>query len=244
MKTITTTIAALGIILSSCGGTNVPPPPSAAQGLWCGTTNTDRSVISLILSDGLFYVLYSSVGDPDTIAGVIQGNGTTNGNSFSSSNAKDFNLEGGGVIDATVSANFSARKTLNGTVSYTSYRGSTLTSTYRADYELTPSVPALAGTFTGQVASSVGVENATVTLARNGTLSGSGESGCALTGSVTPRTDGNAFATSITFGGPPCYFENQTFTGTSYFDATTRRLYSVTPNPDRSDGILFVGTKP
>ena len=244
MRTLTPAIAALGIILSGCGGSNVPPPPSAAQGLWCGTTDTDRSVISLILSDGLFYVLYSSVGDPDTIAGVIQGNGSTNGSSFSSSNAKDFNLEGAGVLDTTISANFSTRKTLNGTVTYVTYRASTLTSTYNADYELTPSVSALAGTFAGHVASSLGVENATLTVARNGTLSGSGVSGCTLTGSVTPRTDGNAFVTSITFGGPPCYFANQTFTGTSYFDATAKRLYSVAPNSTRSDGVLFVGTKP
>jgi len=246
MKNVITVIVAFSVLLSGCGGgggSSAPATPSAAQGLWNGITNTNRTVVGLVLSDGLFYFLYSKVGNPAIIAGVVQGNGSTNGGSFSSSNAKDFNLEGAGILNASVSASFATKQTLNGTVTYTA-GGSTFTSTYNSNYELTPSVSTLAGTFTGQVAFSLGVENAVVTVANNGSLSGSGASGCTITGSVTPRSDGNAFTTSVTFGGAPCYFANQTFTGISYFDAPTKRLYTAAPNSARSDGVIFVGTKP
>lgn len=243
MRNVIAAIVASSTLLSGCGGSTGPATPSAVQGLWNGTTDTDRTVVGLVLSDGLFYFFYSSDGNPATIAGVIQGSGSTNGGNFSSSNAKDFNLEGAGILDASVSASFSTKQALNGSVTYAD-GGSTFTSTYNSDYEVTPSVPTLAGTFAGQVASSLGVENATVRIANNGALSGTGASGCAITGSVKPRTDGNAFTTSISFGGAPCYFANQTFTGISYFDAATKRLYSAAPNSVRSDGVIFVGTKP
>jgi len=65
-----------------------------------------------------------------------------------------------------------------------------------------------------------------------------------MTGSATPRASGNAYNLSITFGGAPCYFENQTMSGIGYFDATSKRLWAATPNASRTEGILFVGTKP
>ena len=251
MKNVITVIVAFSVLLSGCSGggggggsSSAPATPSAAQGLWNGITNTNRTVVGLVLSDGLFYVLYSKVGNPAIIAGVVQGNGSTNGGSFSSSNAKDFNLEGAGILNASVSASFATKQTLNGTVTPTAGGSSTFTSTYNSNYELTPSVSILAGTFTGQVAFSLGVENAIVTVANNGSLSGSGAGGCNITGSVTPRSDGNAFNTSVTFGGAPCYFANQTYTGISYFDAPTKRLYTAAPNSARSDSVIFVGTKP
>jgi hypothetical protein len=61
---------------------------------------------------------------------------------------------------------------------------------------------------------------------------------------VAPRARGNAFNVSLTFGGAPCLFANQTLTGIAYFDATTRVVYAAAPNANRTDGVLFVGTKP
>jgi hypothetical protein len=209
-----------------------------------GTTHTNRALTGVVLEDGTFYVLYSVIGDPALIAGVIQGNGTSNNGSFSSTNARDFNLEGLGVLVATVSASYDTRRSLNGTVAYAAGGPVTFTSTFDAAYDATPSLAQLAGAFSGQVALSQGVENANVNVSSTGSLSGVGTSGCTVTGSVTPRTRGNVFNVTLGFGGPPCFFANQTLTGIAYFDSARKRLYAAAPNANRMDGVLFVGVKP
>ena len=243
-------LAAASVLVAGCGGgggDSAPPPPAAAtsaEGLYSGTTTTGRTVTGLVLDDGTYYVLYSSVGSSTAIAGVVQGTGTSNAGTFSSSNARDFNLEGLGVLSASVSASYVARQSLNGTVSYSAGGITSFSSTYDAGYDAVPSLTTLAGTFSGQVASSAGAENATVTLSAAGAISGSGASGCAVSGSAAPRARGNVFNISLTFGGAPCLFANQTLSGIAYFDAAAKRLYAAAPNAGRTDGVLFVGVKP
>ena len=197
-----------------------------------------------MLDDGTYYVLYSPVGSPTAIAGVVQGTGTSNVGLFSSSNARDFNLEGLGVLSASVSASYVAKQSLNGTVSYSPSGTTSFSSTYNANYESVPSLATLAGTFAGQVASSAGAENATVTISSAGAISGSGASGCGVSGSASPRARGNVFNISLTFGGAPCLFANQTLAGIAYFDSAAKRLYAAAPNAGRTDGVLFLGVKP
>lgn len=178
-----------------------PPPAGTAEGLYLGTTSTNRTVNGIVLDDGTFYVLYSTVASPVVIGGIVQGSGTSNNGSFSSTNARDFNLEGLGVLNATVSASYNARQSLNGLVSYASGGTTTFTSTFNAAYDTTPSLAAVAGTFTGQVAFSQGVENATVTISPNGMLSGTGASGCTVSGNVATRSRGNVYNLILAFGG-------------------------------------------
>lgn len=231
------------LVIAGCGGGGSDPPP--AEGLFSGTTTSGRGVTGLVLDDGTYYVFYSPVGKPSEIAGVVQGNGTSAAGTFSSSNARDFNLEGAGVLSATVSASYAAKQSLNGTVSYGVGAPTSFSSTYDKAYEATPSLAALAaGTFFGEVASSAGVENATVSVTSAGAISGSSQSGCAVTGSATPRARGNVFDISLTFGGPPCVFGVQTLTGIAYFDSATKTLYAAAPNAARTDGVLFFGEIP
>jgi hypothetical protein len=239
--------AALACLLASCGGGGDSPPPAAesAQGLWIGTTNTNRAVNGLVLSDGTYYVLYSPVGAGNTtaIAGVVQGNGAVRGSTFSSSNARDFNLETLAVVSCSVSAGVVTKQSLNGSISCGPAGGASFTSTYDVAYEARPSLAAVAGTFTGQVGSSAGVQNATVTVSAAGVISGT-SGGCAVSGTAAPRTDANAFNVTITYGPLPCLFANQTFTGIAFFNAPAKRLYAAAPNASRTDGVLFVGVKP
>lgn len=251
MKTVALSgaVAICSFLLVACGGdsdTPAPPPPpapaSTAEGLWVGTSNTGRTITGVVLDDGSFYILYSLTGNPTVIAGVVQGNGTSNNGSFSSTNARDFNLEGLGVLAATVSASYNSRQSLNGTVTYAA-GATTFTSTFSTAYDATPSLAELAGTFDGQVALSRGLENASVTVSATGSMSGVGASGCAVTGSATPRARGNVFDVSLSFGSSPCLFANQTMTGIGYFDSAAKRLYAAAPNANRTDGVLFVGVK-
>lgn len=245
-------LSATVLALTACGGgddssaTPVTTPTGTAEGLWLGTTDTNRAITGLVLDDGTYYVLYSQVGNPSAIGGVVQGHGTSNNGSFTSTDARDFNMEGQGVLDATVSGSYMIDQWLNGTVMYTSGGATAFTSTYDSQYDLPPSLTALAGTYTGQVVLSQGVENAVVTVSGSGAVAGIGESGCTLTGNASPRTNGNVFDISITFGGAPCYFAGQTFTGHAYYDSDIgdKRLYAAAPNATRTDGVLFIGVKP
>ena len=250
MKKIRLLISVLFIILflAGCGGggdSSAPPAPTfEAEGLYRGTTATDRAAAGIILNDGTFYIVYSVENNPDVVAGVVQGNGTASEGSLSSSNAMDFNFEGLGVFPATVSATYSPKQWVDSILSYDNGNTVEFSTTYDTDYENTPSLADLAGIFTGEVMFSLGSEDAEVTISPTGAVSGVGASGCIMTGSVAPRASGNIYNVSITFGGAPCYFENQTMSGICYYDSNTRQLWAAAPNATRTEGIMFVGDKP
>jgi len=236
-------------LLAACGGGGDGSgggdsgSAGAAAGLWNGSTTTGRAVTGIVLGDGTYYVFYSEAGFPNTIAGAVQGSGSGGSSSFTSTNARDFNLEGLGVSSAGVTATATAKQSFNGNILYTGGTVTTFSSTYNVAYETKPTLAALAGTYTGSVALSAGTLAAVVTVAANGTLS-STASGCTIGGSATPRSDGNAYDVTISFGPAPCFFANQSFNGLAYLDAASKRLYAAAPNGTRSDGVLFVGTKP
>ena len=209
-------IIAIAAAAVGCGGggggagdaTSATTPIStvSATGLWNGTTSTRRSLTGLILGDGSYWVLYSAINNPNLIAGVIQGTATSSSGSFASANAKDFNLEGLGVLPATISASYTSKQSFNGSVSYTGATTS-FTSTYDQAGEQSATLATIAGSSSGQVALSAGTQTATIAVNSSGSISGS-NSGCNITGSVTPRTDVNAYAVVLTFGAAPCYLAN------------------------------------
>lgn len=237
---------AFSALLAACGGggsSSPPAAPSSAQGLWVGTTTTNRTATALVLSDGSYYVLYSAVNNPAVIGGVVQGSSTATAGALASGDAKDFNLEGAGVVPATLAGTYTTKQSLGATVTYPAGAPTTFTSTYDPSYETVPTLATIAGTYSGTVAFSLGSQAASVTVSTGGEVTGSAN-GCSLAGLAKPRADANAYDVSITFGPAPCYFAGQTFAGIGYFNATTKRLYAAAPNAARTDGVLFVGTKP
>ena len=244
MKKALAALAATAIV-SACGGgggDSTPAAPSAAQGLWTGTTTANRTVTGLVFSDGSYYVLYSRVGSPSVIGGVVQGNSSASAGAWTSGDAKDFNLEGAGVLPATLAGTYTAKTSIGGTVTYASAGTTTFSGTYDSSYETAPTLSAVSGQYSGSVSSSQGTQAATVSVAASGAVSANAN-GCIATGTATPRTDANAYNLVLTFGPAPCAAVNQTFTGVAYFDAAAQRLYAAAPNSARSDGVLFVGTK-
>lgn len=235
--------------LAGCGGGDSTTPSqaqastSAAEGLYSGTTNTNRTVRGIIMDDGTYYVIYSAINDPNLIAGVVQGSSTASGGVFLSNNAKDFNIEGLGVHSATISGTYSTKQSVSGTFLYDDASTVAFTGIYDNDYEITPSVATIEGTYSGTVAFSLGIENATVSVSTSGAISGVGTSGCTMSGSIKPSTSGNVFNVSVIFGDAPCYFANQTMKGIGYYDAETKQLLTAAPNHNRTEGIMFVGVK-
>jgi hypothetical protein len=257
MKSLRTYLFATTLIaftaLASCGGggdgdSTAPPPPGpppsagTAEGLWVGLTSSGRTAVGLVLNNGTYWVLYSLVNNSSQIAGVVQGSGTSENGVFNSSNGKDFNFEGAGVLNLTFEADYVKKQDLNARIDY-SGDTVTLSATYDSEYELTPSLSIIAGTYSGYAVTSAGVEAVTVSVSATGAVSGTSASGCSFSGVATPRSKGNVYNNSVTFSGSPCANGTATVTGIGYWDATSATLYSAALNTERSNGFLFVAEK-
>ena len=188
----------LGTIVGCGGGgdSGSPAAPSGAsvttaEGLWTGTTNNGRSATGIVLDNGSFWVLYSVQGNSTALAGAVQGTSSMAAGMFSSTDAKDANLEGLGILTARVAGSYVARQSFNGTVTYPTLGQSvTFTTTFNPAYDVTPSLATIAGAYTGTAAVVQGVEAATVTIASSGLLNGVGATGCRFGGTATPRAKG------------------------------------------------------
>jgi len=228
------------------GGDDTPSPSiSPAEGLYDGTTSTGRDIAGLVLDDGTIYMLYSWLNYPDYIGGVVQGDSSAKDGNITSDNLVDFNLEGLGILSASMAGNYVPKQSLSGRVTYKdpSFGFVDFSGIYNPDYEIEPSLADLAGTYYGSVSFSLGEEDAAAIISSNGDISGQGASGCIMSGYTKPRDSGNVYDVSITFGGAPCYFANQTFSGIIYYNATDNILYMAAPNDSRTDGMLFVGSR-
>lgn len=236
---------------SSGGGDEAPtvplsstPPVTSAEGLWTGTSGNGRTIAGVVLEDGTYWFLYSAVGDPSVGAGAFQGNSSSQIGSFTSSNAKDFNLEGLGILDANVNGNYVKKQSLNGTITFLLGGQTTFNSTYNADYDLTPDVHTVVGAYTGSTATTGSIEKVIVTLSSPNLITGTSTSGCNFTGSFSPQTRGNVYDVSVTFAGGVCSNGTSTVTGIAFFDAATKELYSAALNSTRTNGFIFFGTRP
>jgi len=235
-----------GLIAAACGGgygvsdSSSMPQPTSAEGFWTGTTSTGRTVGGLVLDDGSYWVFYTARGNPNVLAGLVQGTGTSHSGSFGSSNTRDFNLEDGGIRAATMRGIYGQKKCFNATITYFNGDTGSFTSTYDADYELIPNMNHVAGTYSGLRADN---QMVSVTLGSIGTVSGSFTDGCTFAGSFAPRAKGNVFNVTVTFGGGACSNGTDTVSGIAFFDAATQRLYSAAINSARTNGFIFIGTK-
>ncbi|HET7866460.1 MAG TPA: hypothetical protein VFL86_18830 [Burkholderiaceae bacterium] len=242
------------LLVSACGGgggdTPASRPPSAAQGLWTGSTTSSRTLKGLVFGDGTYYVFYSPAGLPTAVAGVVQGTSGTGTGIWSSTDGVDFNLEADipSILPATMSAGFVAKKSFEGTIAYASGAKTTFTAAYDTAYETVPSLAALAGSYTGQTGLSTGVKTAKVTVTTGGGITGTitidKASTCAFSGTATPRTDGNAYDIALSLDDAPCPTPKLRVAGIAYFDTAAKKLYLAAPNAARTDGVLFLGTKP
>lgn len=211
-----------------------------------GASSNGRTITGVVLDTGTYWVLYSQINNSSVIAGAVEGTSVSQTGIFNSSDARDFNLEGQGINDATVSASYISRQYLNGTVSYQgSNQSIVFTTQYSVDYETVPSLTTIAGSYSGTGAVLSGVEAADLTISPTGVISGRGlSSNCQFTGTATTHPRGNVYDVSVTFGGGTCSNGTSTVTGIGYYDAPSRRLYGTALNRTRSDGFIFVGTKP
>jgi hypothetical protein len=237
-----------GFASVACGGgygnrdfSSLPQPAAtSAEGRWKGATSTGRTVAGLVLDDGSYWLFYTARGNPTVVAGLVQGTGTSHSGSFGSSNTRDFNVEGAGILAATMSGTYVQSSNFHGTIAYFNGDTASFTSTYNDDYESAPNVNLVAGTYAGVRADN---HTVTVTVDSSGTLSGHSSDGCTFAGTLSPRAKGNVFHHAVTFGGGACRLGTETVAGVAWYDAATHRLYSAALDSARTTSFLFLGTK-
>lgn len=216
------------------------PTATSAEGRWRGTTSTGRAIAGLVLENGSYWLFYSAKNNPNILAGLVQGTGTSHSGSFGSSNTRDFHLEGAGIRSATMNGSYVPNKSFHGTIAYFNGETESFTSTSDADAESALNLNLVAGTYAG-----LGADNhqVTVTVESVGTLSGHASDGCTVAGTLSPRAKSKVFHSSVTFGGGACRRGAETVTGVAFYDTATQRLYIAALNHTRTASFLFLGTK-
>jgi hypothetical protein len=220
-----------------------------AEGLWRGSSDTSRTVTTLIANNGFYWMLYSAAGNSATTAGVIVGNTLSSSGSISSSNGKDFNFETNRLFPLTWTGSYTAKTRLQGTLTYTEIPGGivTLNATHDNAYNVTPNIAAISGRYTG---TSTSLANRNVPTAfviyATGQLTGSRTDGCTFSGNVASRPRGNVYDVSLNYG-VGCSESNSgrssSSTGTAYVNPANNQLQSVTLNNSVNDILLFIGDK-
>ena len=214
---------------------------TTAEGMWAGTSSTGANILGFVLNTGVYYFLYST--PYTTIAGgVLQGNASVSGSSFTSSNARDMSFAGQGVYAATIAGSFTPQSSLTGVAS-SQLGTASFVLAYQAQYEQPARLVDAAGIYAGTGSTSSGSQQVTFDLAISGTIAGSAP-GCSFTGVASPHGSVNVFDVSIRFGGGACVFGTATLAGIGFYDAGLKRMYAVAANAARTDGFLFVGTRP
>ena len=237
-----------GFAPPACGGgyresdVSSQPQPTAtsAEGRWRGTTPTGLTVDGLVLDDGSYWLFYTAKDQPNILAGLIQGTGTSHSGAFGSSNTRDFNLEGTGIRAATMRGSYVPSKSFDGTIAYATGDTETFTSTYDGNSVSAPNLTLVTGTYVGLRADN---HQITLTVDAAGTLSGHASDGCTVAGTLSPDAKGDVFHTSVTFGGGACRQGTETVSGVAFYDIATHRLYSAALNHTQTTSFLFLGVK-
>jgi len=236
------------LALVACGGGGnggaASVPATSAEGLWSGSTSISRTVTSIVLENGTYWMLpVPTISAPN--ASFVQGTGGSLNGVFSSSDGIDFNLAGPGISNATVSANYVAKQSFTGSVSYPNQNQSfTFTSLYNADYEQTPNVAAVAGYYLGVISMTGNNDGTTLSVSSDGTVLGVGaKNGCQFLGKIAPRSRGNLYVLLGAFSGGACANNASAVSGIGYFDSSAKRLHLAALDTSRSNGFSFVGIK-
>jgi len=237
------------VALAACGGGDnggsTSVPDASSEGLWNGITSTSRSLTSIVLDNGTYWLLpVPTVSAPN--ASFIQGTGNSLNGVFSSSDGIDFNVAGSGISNATVAANYVTKQSFTGSVSYPSQNPAfTFSQTYNADYEQPPTLVAVAGNYPGSMSMTGNNDLATLAVSSDGTVVGAGlTSSCQFLGKIVPRSRGNLYVLLGAFSGGACANNASAVSGIGYFDASTKRLHLAALDTARSKGFSFVGIKP
>ena len=242
--------AVFTMLLAGCGGGDYGddgfPPGTAldrAAGFYEGVNASNRHVSVIVIETGRYYVLYGPTGIPSStqIEGVLVGDGTAGGSTFSASTLQNLNFTNQTSVAGAMTATFLLRSYFDANLAYVGGATDAFNSDYSFRYEDVPSLSLVAGNYSGQLASIVGVPNATMTISSSGAVS-IAATGCSAGGTILLHPFGNVYDVNLTFG-TGCPAAGLTLSGHAKYDATTSSLTAITTTPGITNTVLVVATK-
>lgn len=250
----TAAVSALALLLGGCGGGGggnddggSSSGAEAAQGFYVGDTSNGRAVSTLILPSGAVWSLYSTQANDDIIAGFVRGTVTDDGaGHISGSGGRDYNLEGLGVSTiSSVTGNYVAQDSIFATINYGGGTTVTVDGLYDDAYEDLPTRAVIAGSYGGNVSTTVGSDTFLMSITSSGALTGNSVNfDCDFVGSVDPRGDSNAYTFEVEFeNGTECAAPGDTVRGIAIYNPTGLQLIGAAEADDRSDGAVFVANR-
>lgn len=231
---------------SSTSLSDIKLPVTTLSGVFDGRlTDTAQPVTTLLQADGSYYLVYSN-STTQAPQGVVLGTGAMAFSSFNSNNARDLSLVGNGaqaVVEGSMSASYTKDASFNGTLAMSNGTRA-FTGTYNSSFTTLPTMTALAGVYTGSIATKdLKEEQIRLTIDSNGRLSGELSCGCTVNASLEPRADGTSYVATLAFTGGDHPLSNKSMAGNVYLDAASKRLYIVGYLGTVEDGAVFVGTR-
>jgi hypothetical protein len=239
------------LVLSACGGGGggnddgraannavAPQGDFDAQGMYIGTDSNNDQVSGVVLDNGTYYFVH--VNQATNALGVVQGTASASNGAFSSADADDFIVTSSQAVHGTIAATYVPQSNLNGTFASAINGNVSFSTAYSAVYDQTPSIAAIAGSYTGAGATFRGNEPVTFVIGTDGAVRGSGPSGCSFSGSVKIHGTKNVYDTAIVFG-DQCPNRGQTFTGVVSVNGDA--LIAAATHPDRSEAFVVAATR-
>lgn len=231
---------------SGTSTTGTSTSSQSAEGLWRGTTSTSRTVTSLIIDNGQYWMIYSAAANSSSTAGVIMGSSASSDGQITALGGRDFDFETGGLYFLALNGTYTARSRLQGTLTYADAPGAAVTfdTSYDGNYDTTSSLATLAGAYTGSGKTINSLDaNTRFNITTNGQISGTRTDGCTFTGLATPRPTGKAYSITLNFNSSACINGTLFTSGYAHFNPSTRQLYSVTRNSSNNDAFVFIGNR-
>lgn len=264
------------------GGNN--PTPTAGgpiKGVWTGTatatagTELTWDTTSVALDDGRLFVMTSefyaannaTALERNLIGGLVVGQGSAQGGSYSFTNGQEFPFEDGDSDwrqrPASLSASY-GDNSLNGTITYETNTSRAFTSSRAAGFTDAASLDDLTTVFNNPDQRSIqGVfytpdpaggstrTEVQITVAADGTLGtrGGGTGGCQVSGSLTARSDMKVYDATVNFGANCPYASGTSLSGVAFLKPTvvttrnaqvvSNRFHLLATNAGRDMGTVF-----
>jgi len=229
---ITTTLVACG-----GGGDSGSPANVDPQGIWTGPASTGYTISAAVLENGETWGVYSS---GSTIYGALYGTTTTNGNNVSISGT-DFNFLTNSSSNGKLTGPITAKSLMS-----LSSTGATVPLSYQSIYETAATAAGVTGTWSFVGRSGLyTLLPGTISISTAGAFTLS-QTGCVTTGSIVPRPGGkNIYNVTLSGVGANCAVGQSTMAGIAYLDTTVtpNKFLSLALTPNKTDGVVVIGTK-
>lgn len=219
-------------------------PVMDAHGSYRGHIKNNLLLEAMVLDDGFFYAFYANDENLGTDR-LLMGNLKAWDGTLSSSDVIDYDLRNSKTQKITVSAAYASKDWLSGTLVYPDVGGESVgfATKYNANYEKTPTLAAIEGTYKSW-AKGLGIGNPAEVSIGNGYITFNSQE-CKAKGTVTPCTFGNVYSVTLNFDkSNSCAYSEQRLSGFASLDKSHLNYITLVARAaDTSHPLLFSAGK-